>query len=529
MDVVEKTLLEVSDPDSPKYQNWLSMAEVVDLVRPQQEHIDTVDEWLKSVNTKSVTKSPAEDLIRVHMSVSEAQKTFNAKFNIYSHENRPEHRIIRTMDFTVPDHVGNSLTEVSGLLLRGRPIKAKMSPRNDRRRQSTQIITPDVIHDEYNINHEASSAINKQAIVSFTVGDENGNPDPQFYSPDDLSLFETTFGVIPHKIDFTMGQNIGSQPGIEANLDVQYILGVAQGVTTWVEFEGAGSFLDWVMGQQNMLDTSPWVHSLSYGEDEDDEVENPETLQEHFQMFGVSGRSILFASGDDGVGCTENRHSFVNSPDFPAGCPFITSVGGTDGPSMAWSGKDGGSSGGGFSNLYDQPDYQSDAVQTYLTTANLPPASTFRSAGRGYPDVSAFGTDFEIVFNGNFTLVDGTSCATPTFAGIVSLLNDISFNSGGNSLGFLNPLLYKMKVDAPDTFFDIKSGNNASGQCSGFDAIEGWDPVTGLGSPNFAAMADYLKNNVLGGTNDSKASELHSDLPAGGIGGPLIPIEATAV
>ena len=60
--------------------------------------------------------------------------------------------------------------------------------------------------------------------------------------------------------------------------------------------------------------------------------------------------------------------------------------------------------------------------------------------------MSAYAVNFVIVYDGSGTVVDGTSCATPTFAGVVSCLNDVRLNNGKSTLGFLNPLLY-----IPDT------------------------------------------------------------------------------
>jgi tripeptidyl-peptidase-1 len=43
-------------------------------------------------------------------------------------------------------------------------------------------------------------------------------------------------------------------------------------------------------------------------------------------------------------------------------------------------------------------------------------------------------------------------------------------------------------VLSPQAFNDITSGNNPGCNTNGFSASKGWDPVTGMGSPNFAAL-----------------------------------------
>jgi tripeptidyl-peptidase-1 len=151
-------------------------------------------------------------------------------------------------------------------------------------------------------------------------------------------------------------------------------------------------------------------------------------------------------------------------------------------------------SGGGFSNLWDQPAYQRSQVEGYLKTApHLPAASYFNRTGRAYPDVSAQAWNFIIVVDTTVVPgVAGTSCAAPTFAGIVALLNDIRLNAGKPPIGPLNPLLYKMAAEYPSTFTDIQSGSNPGCNTEGFQATKGWDPASGLGTPVYSEMAKYI-------------------------------------
>ena len=104
--------------------------------------------------------------------------------------------------------------------------------------------------------------------------------------------------------------------------------------------------------------------------------------------------------------------------------------------------------------------------------------------------------------------MDGTSCSSPLFAAIVSLLNDYQVSRGKPKLGFINPVLYKMAEDNPNIFHDIKEGNNFCTEyfcCPirkdgssdfGYLASNGWDPVTGLGTPNVGLMKEWLDSNL---------------------------------
>lgn len=105
------------------------------------------------------------------------------------------------------------------------------------------------------------------------------------------------------------------------------------------------------------------------------------------------------------------------------------------------------------------------------------------------PDVSALGVNFEIVSGGQTFDVDGTSCSCPTFAGLVSLLNDVRLQAGKPTLGPLAQLLYKN----PSALTDVTQGNNPGCGSQGFSAAKGWDPITGLGTPKFAALVALVK------------------------------------
>lgn len=148
-------------------------------------------------------------------------------------------------------------------------------------------------------------------------------------------------------------------------------------------------------------------------------------------------------------------------------------------------------SGGGFSNVFALPDYQADAVTTFLTE-HPPPynASQYNNSGRvrAFPDISANGANYVVAVDGSLTLVYGTSASTPTFGSIITLINEQRAVAGKDSLGFLNPALYQN----PDAFNDITIGGNQGCGTPGFSSVEGWDPVTGLGTPDYVKLEAAL-------------------------------------
>ncbi len=156
------------------------------------------------------------------------------------------------------------------------------------------------------------------------------------------------------------------------------------------------------------------------------------------------------------------------------------------GSEKAWSG-----SGGGFSTFFAQPSWQQSRVANYLSqnSKSLPPSSYWNASGRAYPDVSAFSVGFAVVVDLVPTPVDGTSCATPTFSGVIALINDLRFNANKPPLGPLNQWLYGLNGGTNDIVEGCNQG--CLGQ-NGFCAAKGWDPVTGLGSPLYSKMKQQI-------------------------------------
>jgi kumamolisin len=95
-------------------------------------------------------------------------------------------------------------------------------------------------------------------------------------------------------------------------------------------------------------------------------------------------------------------------------------------------------------------------------------------SGRGVPDVAgdaAPETGYNILVDGQTEVVGGTSAVAPLWAALIALVNQAK----GSPAGFVNPTLYTNAGD----FQDITQGNNGT-----YSAGPGWDPCTGLGSPN---------------------------------------------
>jgi len=332
----------------------------------------------------------------------------------------------------------------------------------------------------------------------------------EYFTTADLTMFQSNCSVPNIAVDTIIGGN-EETASVEASLDIQYIKAVAPSVPLTLVHLPQYSILDWA-NQITSLADPPLVHSVSYGNDETQQS-GPGymfSVNTAFMKAGVQGMSILFASGDEGVCGRENcgeqsafPHIVQFLPYFPASSPYITAVGGTDflgkvvGDEQVWA-----RGGGGFSNTFDIPAYQQEAVAGYKarSDANLPNQSLWNATGRGFPDISALGgqkNKFCVAADGEWNGVSGTSASTPVVAGIFARLNGLRLAAGKPALGFLNPFIYQN----PSAFFDVKvgvnDGNPAGAQgLGGFTATEGWDAATGLGTPNYDALVTAVMASV---------------------------------
>ncbi|EFC41190.1 hypothetical protein NAEGRDRAFT_58872 [Naegleria gruberi] len=476
-------LLKISDPKHPQHENYLTTEQVARMTTPTDEHKSIVLNYIKSIPGALLVKvSKHENFVSALMPLSSVNKYFKADMKKFTHEITGAVAFRSEQGYALPQKLAEAVNLVSGVY--GFPtMNAKFDKKLESK--SSQRVTPQFIWARYNVTFPSTvSPKSTQAVASFLQ---------QYYSNADLQLFQNTF-KLERQTPKVIGPNDESNPGVEASLDIQYLMGVGQKInTTFVSTEGVNPithqerFVHWVIGQQELGDSSAWVHSVSYGDIEyQATVALADQLDAEFIKFGATGRTVLIASGDDGARCNDNGNAF--EPEWPTSSPWITSVGATE-PSdsdyettTSWSG-------GGYSNYYDRPKYQDEAVKAYLASNAAPPTSYFNVSGRAYPDVAAFGVNYQVYVNGMIQNVAGTSASTPCFAGIVSLMNDARFRANKKPLGFLNIWLYQHAGKTSGAFYDIVKGNNAHGACQyGFSATNGWDPISGWGVPNYKIL-----------------------------------------
>jgi subtilase family serine protease len=354
------------------------------------------------------------------------------------------------------------------------------------------------------------------------------------YDSSDIAAYQSCYGTHATVSNVPVDQGAGTGPGSgEAALDIENLIGLAPNVNVLVYqgpnsnsgSPGAGPYdtFSAIVNQNRAR-----VVTVSWGQCEqalgptDAAAEN--TL---FEQATIQGQSIVAASGDSGAedcdagGALPQTQAAV---DDPSSQPFVTGVGGTTlsalGPrpsESVWNSGgtilsgtlQPGASGGGISALWAMPSPQLNAAAALdVRTAQAAGSACGHPGGfcREVPDVAADGdpaTGYLIYWNGKGEVtgepagwqgIGGTSGASPLWAALLAL-TDGSKACSGAPLGYASPALYKAAGSgyAAD-FNDVTTGNNDfTGTNSGrFAAAPGYDPASGLGTPNAAALAAAL-------------------------------------
>jgi kumamolisin len=170
---------------------------------------------------------------------------------------------------------------------------------------------------------------------------------------------------------------------------------------------------------------------------------------------------------------------------FPASSPYVLGCGGSavtlNGATLAaedvWNEGSTGT-GGGISDIFPVPAYQEHTV--------LPASVNDGAVRRGVPDIAAAAAGqpgYRIILNGQPVAKDGTSAATPLWAGLIAIANA----ERGSPIGLLNPSLYAN----PALCRVVTQGNNRING-TGYDAGPAWSACTGLGVPRGRAIVSAL-------------------------------------
>ncbi|KAE8378043.1 peptidase S8/S53 domain-containing protein [Aspergillus bertholletiae] len=536
LDELESKLTALATPGHADYGQWLDQADIESLFPTESD--DAVLSWLKDAGITHISRQGG--LVNFATTVGTVNKLLDTKFSYYQNGQAQK---LRTTQYSIPDHLADAIDLVAPTVFFGRQDESVALPIHDAFAAGTKtaagnvscadLITPDCLADMYNFRGYTPSASSGSKVGFGSFLNESAN-----YA--DLALYEKRFNIPSQNFSVELingginDQNWTTASLGEANLDVELIVAVSHplpvkeyitgGLPPFVpnldeptpadnQNEPYLEYYEYLLAKPNS--ELPQVISNSYGEPE-------QTVPEYYArrvcnligLMGLRGITVLESSGDTGIGSACMSNDGTDTPEFtpifPATCPFITSVGGTQAyaPEVAWE-----ASSGGFSNYFGRAWYQDSAIRKYLRHHISPETKDYYSQytdfyGRGFPDVAAHSLtpNYEVVRKGQRGTSGGTSAAAPVFAALVGMLNDARLRAGKPVLGFLNPLLYS---GALNDFTDITAGSSIG--CNGvnpqtgktipgggvipyahWNATVGWDPVTGLGVPDFMKLKDLV-------------------------------------
>ncbi|TQV99932.1 hypothetical protein V2A60_005350 [Cordyceps javanica] len=504
----------------------LSLDEVQALRTPDLSYVNAVMRWLKDENITNATLN--QDLVHVQTTIAEAERLLDGTFSRYIYDGKIGK--LRTQKYSIPEELIDAISFIypvanfmkpapNSVHVSNKAVKFDVSKRNETasRNPCSDSMGVDCFKKRYNMTYESPD---RNSPVRFGISgylELNANHDDvNAFLTEQTNITNYNYSV--EKVNG--GEDPGTPAGAEAVFDLAY--GMALGYPAAVTFYATGGrgdligrdgqigpynessnepyleFINYLLDKPD--DEVPHVLSVSYG---DDELSVPREYAKRvcdaYGLLTKRGTSIIHASGDGGstggqygdCKTRDGKQTNTTMPTFPATCPWVTAVGGTDfktDPHEAIA-----FSSGGFSFYFDRPSWQTGAVTKYIERLGGHLDGYYNKNGRAMPDVSTAAGEYRYIRDGQAQDFWGTSASAPTFAAMIVQVNDARLRDGKQSIGYLNEILYSKAGVAALT--DVTKGKSyrcafASG---GWPARPGWDAVTGLGEPrDFSKLMKLL-------------------------------------
>lgn len=525
--VLQDYLKDISNPESINYGFTLSREEIHQVIDPPIEDKILVEKWLNSKN------------IYVYENFGDAFK-FTAPFNnVADMFNIPEYRsrVGSLKEYSIPSELEHIIdfvemnSEYKYLKHTQDKMYEQYLPSIHSNVADNRFFGREPMMNMYNITNDS---INHSTIGVLAEFQSNGG-----FLQSDLVVQQNLNNQTPNIVSNIVGKNVGIN--FESVLDVQLMSQAGNNIDLW--FWNTPYWIYSFAVDFFNTDNIGNIVSISWGWAEDSQCDiidctGSMTSEKYidranieFLKLALRGVSIVVSSGDAGAPgrtneeCSESRP--IN-PVFPTSSPYVTSVGATYVPFVNSSKNNstllcksfgciessdersisfdnvGWTAGGGFEKYINHtPWWQVSAVESYLSSGvKLPREDLYNKKGRAYPDIVAIGHSCPVYVEGYLQGVDGTSCSAPVIGGLLGIIYTHLWKNYHIKLGFANPLLYYIHEHCKNCFNDIVIGYNwcTEQQCCddptnfGFSATSGYDPVSGLGSPNIGNIKQFIDN-----------------------------------
>lgn len=505
---LQALLSDLYNPHSSLYHHFLSPQQFASEFAPTIDQRQQVARYLRSQGLTVTSIAPNGLLIDATATVAQTEAAFQVAINNYK---AGSHTFFANASApTIPASLSSLITSIGGLdnavkwkpLSQGKtttPVTTSQHSNRARRAAQQTGYGPSDLTGAYDETPLQSAGINgsNQTVAIFELDG---------YQSNDITQYLQNYGLGNISLSNVLvdGSNGSAGAGaIEVELDIEVVAAMAPKASQLI-YEGPNS-TQGVNDTYNKIvtDDKAQVMTSSWGECEAQSgASELQTLDGIFQQGAAEGISMFAAAGDSGAYDCGDTNLAVDSP---AGDPYITGVGGTNlqesngtyGSESVWSNPsdtqqspEGAGGGGGLSNTFKQPSWQTGpGVQNQYSNGNreVPDVSADADPNTGYAvycTVSAAGCS-----SSGWIEVGGTSAASPLWAGSTAVVNQYLQQQGKSRVGFYNPTLYQLAATTQQhaPFHDITSGNNLY-----YPATTGYDEASGLGSPDIYNIAQDL-------------------------------------
>ncbi len=500
------------NPHSPLYHHYLTPQQFAAEFGPTDAQQQQVIQYLHNAGFVVSHVSSNGLLIDASADVAQVEGAFSVKINNYQVGARKFYANASAPK--IPNSVSSLIVSIGGL-----DNSTHMRPLYHLTSQSSKSVT--------------TSAVAKRAMAGFgptdllgaydgaalqQAGDKGANQSVAVFELDgyqqsDIAQYLQTYNLGNPSISNVLVDGSTGAAGagaIEVELDIEVVAAMAPGASQTV-YEGPNS-TQGVNDTYNKIvtDNKTQITTISWGECETQSgAAELQTLDGIFKQGAAQGMSMFSAAGDSGAYDCNDSNLAVDSP---ASDPNIIGVGGTNlqtsggayGSESVWSNPSdtqrspkGSGGGGGISNTFAQPTWQTGpGVKNQYSNGNreVPDVSADADPATGYAvycTVSAAGCPS----TGSIT-VGGTSAAAPLWAGSMALINNYLQSQGKSSAGFVSPQLYTLASSQQQypPFHDVTSGTNLY-----YPATANYDEASGIGSPDIYNIARDLAAGTGGG------------------------------
>jgi kumamolisin len=502
---INRALAAIEDPNSPDYHHYLTPAEYAQRFGPSAAALVTVERSLSDAGFHVTLPSAGGSLLGAQGTVAQAETFFRVQLSDYRTASGETYYAPDAAP-RLPEEWKGAALNVLGLNNRPalHPAGILRTTQSAAQQPPPRLLGPVELERAYNIAPLHLAGLNGE-------GQTIAMPEIDTFKQRDIDYYDRTYGITPYPIEVIKvnGGADKAQQVSETTLDIQVIHAIAPRAKILV-YESPADFGSLADNFNKIVsDNRAKVVSVSLGGCEPAIWEAPDlgrnyfaTLNNIFRQATAQGMSVFVASGDDGAYTCHRNDPNDNtlSASLPATNPFVTAVGGTallvnDNGSYyseaGWEGPMAGSgSGGGLSVGYLRPDWQSGpgVSNQYSTDARQVPdiaASADPLTGYRIYDSTDGGCSGEECW----VAIGGTSASTPLWASLITLANQRAASNGKSTLGFINPMLYKMGADSTlnAAFHDVTVGGNLY-----YPSTAGWDYATGWGSPDASKLIPEL-------------------------------------